>query len=87
MLLHLVFRNLDGSPSPAAIWALATSTVVWCAWGMVALVRPQLLQQFIAAGFGGRVPVTVFRVAAIPVFVVGAAVAVFVLTATPGRSY
>ena len=64
-----------------------TVTAIWCAWGLFALVRPSVLQTYFERSFRYCPPLIVFRLLAVPVFLVGAVFALFVVTASPGRIY
>jgi hypothetical protein len=88
MLLALEFRNPDGSLTWAAYWGLATLTLPWCWSGLYALVRPQFLQRSLARTLRVTPPILACRLAAAPLFAVGAGFAYFLLVvAVPGRLY
>jgi hypothetical protein len=46
LALAMMFRNADGSLTLGGGWGLLTVTAIWCAWGLVALVRPSVLQTY-----------------------------------------
>lgn len=87
VLLHLIFRNPDGSLAFGGAWALVTITATWLIWGIVAIARPDLLQRAFTVSFGRRPPAIAVRIAGLPAIAVAVAIAVFVLTASPGRLY
>jgi hypothetical protein len=46
LALAMMFRNADGSLTLGRGWGAADRHAIWCAWGLVALVRPSVLQNY-----------------------------------------
>ena len=93
LLLHLDFRNADGSLAVGGWWFLILS-VGWIVWGLAAEVRPRwVLRPLALVGLRleryparGWIVITV-RAIGVLSLVVGIIVSILVLRATPGRLY
>jgi hypothetical protein len=83
--LYLYLKNPDGSLSGG--WLLIIVGIAWIAGGARLVCRPSLIVDSYRDHFKVRLPVVAVRVLGVTVVIVGLALSVLALTATPGKLY
>ena len=86
LLLHLYFRNPDGTLTWGAWWTLATVSTGWVCWGLSIVISPRWLTRYVRVS-GKRQSGVLLRLIGVAVCAVGILVAVLLLRAAPGKLY